>query len=832
MNPGRSPLEQGPSFYYAPPNDGGRIGDFYSRIFARDVSVKEEPLDPYDQIDHISDSERATVMAEEFLFGLYTEDRYGLHIDRVLRYHDRYISRDGFGEDDQVAIEVERSSIALHDLVDHAVLNPAKVADRIGREPDDATEIKEDGLNCFNKILNQVDDQESLIQAFMFAIDASKWEKAARIWRTGANNRIDQLEADGELHPYTSKILRAAINKDPEILSAIYPEELTRVLKENVNVFLDLKLEAISETAINHNVEGLYLKALETLDIIEHPPEDNPASTWRDCIEAINFFVPALATLGYKQLAMDLRGAALMWLIDDPNGNAKRQHELAVKHFGEVNNAVNEIVEYYLDNDFNVDELIVEQRIKTEGSTRAKLAESKYVDCKQIPDGIGFAFVMFDTMDYRTMEKFAQNYMNRLLSANFNIVARHPKGDAAFDPVRRSAEDGGYQAIHMTFYYFPENGSGEGVPFEIQVLTQAQQKLKLYGPSTDLFYKYEAKNVLSHQFSARYTDLDQPHLDHLGRRGDAEREMAPGSTVQSISEVISQTPELRPFVFNKLYRSIDFSGNRRILIPRELEDLAFDLTDELVEIFKQEEGLIVLPTSKLSLSQFNESIGLFSRDLTRNENVINALQLVGQSEAGQAFREDGITTAIEGHILPTALSALMLAIQSGKIWESDNVKPSEYMANIVTVAVLHDYVEGELDKHKGDFKALRQVRHAVLTKLGRQYGSEIMKGVDALTLPLEIADEHLRREQYRRNVQSNGYARIIKPADRWQNHITDMVKLVNNNYSHESDSYKQIMKYFSKSDNYPFLDPELSAIYKRVHDTIWLFAKNFGHSNW
>jgi hypothetical protein len=371
MNPGRSSLELGgPSEYYAPPTDRGRLGSRIGRLWAREASGFLEN----DLNEEFSDSYKVSGVVQAFMGSLYDDERYAKHNARLLSYYAHYADREDISEEDHATIEINRMAIELHDMVDHGILNAEKTAAKLGREPKQAADIRSNALASFNEILNQVGDQDGSIKAYLFAIDASKWESAARIWRQSANERIEELIADDKMQPYSAKIVKAAVNKTEDLLDSVGTEELTRVLKDNVLV--DLKLGAISEGTLNHNIQGLFLKALETLDIIEHPPKDNPASTWRDCTEAINFFVPALATLGYKELAMDLRSSALKWLVDDPHGDAERQHAASEQYFDQLKEMVIDLQEKA----FGDVEVATECRVKTEGSIRAKLASKDYVE--------------------------------------------------------------------------------------------------------------------------------------------------------------------------------------------------------------------------------------------------------------------------------------------------------------------------------------------------------------------------------------------------------------------------------------------------------------------
>jgi hypothetical protein len=789
-----------PTIYYGPHSDEGYFGDAANP----DQLVFHEVADMSD-IDFVSEG------IESFMTAYYGNDRYPSHNDRILGYYSTYSTRQENSQDDQAAIEADKMAIILHDFVERVILSPEKTAAKRGLTADQADAIKMDGLARFEEILGKVKDPDGLMKAYLFAIDVSKWESAAQVWRERATDRINEMRSEGRMSSYSSVVVNAAINKTP-LLDSIDKDELTRVLKMKDHCLIDLKLGEISQGTLNHNIQGVFLKGLETLDNIEHPPRHKPASTYRDCTEAINFFVPALATLGYKKLAMDLRGAALKWLFDDPHGHAERQHTMSERYFKDIQSAVVNLREQ----DFGGLEIEVEDRVKTEGSVREKLAKEAYAGLDKVPDGIGFAFIVPDEMDGEEMMQFARSYMERLTDKSPNIVSEHPS--VTGETFERQKKASGYEAIHMTFYYYPEDGSGEGIPFEIQVITRTQNRMKLYGRSSDLFYKA----------GTSFTPADQPHFDRLAKRGQAEREMAPGSTAQSIAEEVAVSPEI-PFVFNELFRAVDTPKGGRVLVPIELEATAQRIA---VMFDKLDEGdLAVLPPTYVSEAQFTDALNMFDRELASDKNILNALALIKNSEL-DSMRDDGVTPTLEGHLLPVALSALMLAIQSGTLWDSDKLDPKEYMSNIVTITLLHDYVETALEnlENRAD---VPQKRQEMLYAIKGMFGNDIRDGVNALTLPMEVEDQYTRREQYRHNIRADGHARLIKPPDRWQNHITDLIKLVNGQIKPGSSEYQDVLTYFTKTDRHQsadFTSPELPREYAQVHAIIWEFAKYFGYT--
>lgn len=797
--------------------DRGGYEDYFLRFSAESgvpdgsLDVGEEP-DRFDHApddDSVSDADRVSGKIETFMNELHGTERYSDHNDRIWGYHKHYAGYHETDEDPN-APDVDRMAILLHDFVDHTILNPDRTADRKGESPERAEEIRGDALDTFNALLDEVGDQDALIKAYLFAIDTCKWEQAARMWRDGASDRIDELVEMDEIDEDVAVILNAAINKTPA-LDNMDKDILERVLRRPEHYLADLELGAISEGTLNHNIKGLYFKALETLDLILHPPKDNPASTYRDCTEAINFFVPALMGLGYKQLAIDLRDHALRWFFNDSEGYAGAQHELSEQYFDDIKTRTGEL----LDSQFGGIELTTEERIKSEGSLREKLTRQGYEGVSQAPDGIGLAFIVPDDIAGAEMSHFASEY-RRILTEDARIEAGHPKaGESDFEDMqgdnRRSS---GYEAVHMNFFYYPVNRPDVRVPFEIQVMTREQHRMKLYGPWNDLSYKA----------SAKYNESDQPHLDHLARRAAADRELSPGTTIQSIAEMAATTPEI-PSSFNKLFRAIDLNG-ARVLVPPELEQAIHKLP---AEALGKESELTVLPANHVTEAQFLEAMSMFGSELATDKNILNALELVRQSEAG-TLRNDGTTTVMEGHILPTTLSAVMLAIQSGKIW-SNEFGPVEHVSNVTTISLLHDYVENELEKIDDEDVKTATYR-TLLFEIKHKFDTTIMEGIEAMTVPFEIEDEFRRREQYTANILANEYASLVKPADRLQNHMTDIIRLVSGRVHPGSEEAGKIMEYFLKTDRHlsgAFTSQDLPDAYARVHNIIWQFARHYGY---
>ncbi|MFI5271248.1 MAG: hypothetical protein ACHQT9_04350 [Candidatus Saccharimonadales bacterium] len=786
---------------------------------------------------------------EEFMADLHGSNRYTSHNDRILRYYERY-SEEEDGNQDPNTVLIDKLTFLVHDFVEHAGVNPEHTARKTEK---DVERVRSDAMTCINQILEDAAelDEEAFIEdpdthvnnvdaftkALLFAIDASKWESAARIWRDSARTRVkedeemrlkelDERYEAGEINRKVysktkrdikrhNRELLAAVNNDKPKLAKIGEKRLERVLRRKESIFVDLKLEAISVGTLNHNVRGVFYKAIETLDNITNPPGNSP-STWRDCTEALNFFVPALQMLGYKRLASDLRGAALKWLYDDPGGHAKSQYDVSKEYFPEIK----EKVFSYLDENTAGIDKEVESRVKTEGSLREKLASDDYKHLHLVPDGVGFAVIIPDDMAGAELSMFSHN-MIKAFTEDDRYSIGHPRGiDEAIDDMQGERKrKSGYEAFHIALFFRP-NGPGTEpiVPTEIQVLTRTNHRDKLYGSYSDIFYK----------LGTEYQESDQAHLDHMAERGEGERVLAPGSTIQSIAELVKVFPNV-PTIYSRLFGTIDNKSGGRILAPRELRLALSRIKPDLHE---GKDTLAVLPATKLTMAEFNASLSLLEAGIPEDANIKMALNYLRQES--MLLRDDGETSVLEGHILPTALSAVMLAVQSGQIWRLGNRDPLENISNIATIALLHDYVEDMLHNITDiDEKIVK--RDEMLFDIKQKFGETIKQSVESMTLPFEIEDEYERREVYTSNIRDNEYARYIKPADRWQNHMTDIAVLDSIEGKTDDASIElrnKKLSYFLKTDTHLsklFMAEDMPDVYKRVHRIIWQIARNYGY---
>ncbi len=796
---GKSPAELSNGTPYGPPPEGSGLSGALDALDVGRAALGQE-FDRPDDESIIRDG------SERFMKKLYGNDRYTEHNQRMLEKREEWLEQAGVARDPDLDT-LDATTIYVHDLVDHGILHPEKTAERLGLGPAGAAEIYIEAVDAYIKMLEKVEDKDTLRRAFGFAIDASKWELPARVWRSWAEKPVQEQVDSGQTSPEDADIWLASINKTPE-LDNIDNASLERVLRNPDRILPHLSMEDINKSILDHNIRGLVIKSLEMLVNIRHPAADNPSATYRDCIEVLNFFAPALMWTGHKELAINLRDVALRWFYDDPDGSALNQNAATKAYSEDIESKVFGLLE----SDFSGVDLKTGKRIKSQGSLRKKYTEPEYRHIRKAADGHGITFEVPNDMAGEEMTRFAEEYA-RKLAADPQIGAGHPVGSAFDNMQGERKRPSGYEAIHMTFYYYPTyhfpmvGPLAHAVPVEIQVLTQEQHEMKLYGPYSDIPYK---------ALGTFWSEEEYSRI-HLAKRGAAENELPPGTTIQSLVETVSISPEKIPDVYNDLFRVVERHG-ARVLVPIELAETAHELPDEF---FSDRESVTVIPPNIISETQFLEAIDRLGKGLAQHQSIQNALELVREAEAGE-MRNNGTTPVFEGHILPTALTAAMISIQSGKIWEGE-LNALDELSNIITIALLHDYVEKRMEKAKGDINLQIAIRESTLIEVKHQFGATISDSVRALSVPVEIEDEVERRNQYTLNIEADRYAPIIKAPDRNQNLMTDIIKFISGEIDlttpEGQKELKRIVKYWAKNDRHMHrtLTSEVPDEYARMY---------------
>jgi hypothetical protein len=116
------------------------------------------------------------------------------------------------------------------------------------------------------------------------------------------NDKYEQLKTD---------LLRILSSKDKYGLHS----EDTSVPDELWNFEAPLAdIDSLLEAAANIDIEGLYMKTIETISLLEDPHPSNAASGWRDAQELLSFYAPLMFILGFNTLANDAYSRAYMFL--------------------------------------------------------------------------------------------------------------------------------------------------------------------------------------------------------------------------------------------------------------------------------------------------------------------------------------------------------------------------------------------------------------------------------------------------------------------------------------------------------------------------------------
>lgn len=781
-----SPLG-GHEIYYAPDRETGRASSnpgLIGRLVGRLAGLNQEPYD-YGVDLGITDSDRITEPVNGFMVDVIGSARYPEHIGRMEVLYRRIFSKVGLNEQQVSDLNVMKTAIVVHDLVDKGLVNPIDTVRKMSASMT-ARELKQRTLRLlFGDAFFGVRDVNGYVAAIQYAQGAEKWEADGRQWRPAATHEIQTYKDSNDPEQQEKgQILDAVINK-AAMPQGVTREKVERVLKTDGRELIDLVLRNIRSTAEEENTASLVLKSIETMENIKNPPDD-PGAVFRDCIEAITFLVPALMLHSMyspeiKQLAAELSGAVYEWFYDDPNGYAKEQFELSEEYFEEITNMVDGAL---TDERFGklafttsigthtISELTLvrDDRIKTEGSIRKKLATAEdYENATQVPDGVGMTRILPDGLRIDEVKDFAIKVGSMLATTFFGKVAKgHPAHGDSYIDVKYKGDDDGYEGVNITFFYYV---NGKRVPFEIQLMTPSNYFLKNFGNRGDLIYKTAKAKKIGPE--------DMEHMQHLSKRARAEQILGPSTTIRSLAGIIELSndcpPDVEiPLMFNRIYRVVDQINAHRLVVPIELQKFVSHISESFDLDTLEDEGLTVLPSAKITEADFKEALGMFGRNVANHDNIAKALDLIRESTAGK-FREDGVTPVLDGHILPTAIYALMLSIQSGEIWDQEGVGVIEYITNVVTASLLHDYIEDEAP-FEGDMEAMIEKRKYLRKKLEGMFGKTISNTVWALTSPTEIIDTHERRTKYSDRVRRNKLAKRIKRADRMQNHISDIVE--------------------------------------------------------
>lgn len=726
-------------------------------------------------------------MALEFAHGMLDkdrdDDRYKLHNEDMLVL----LKEHGFTSD---AIKM---GIALHDVVDHRLYSENE------RERLDAqARISEfyDG---------NIENWATFVYGLGYAMSARKWEdQVAESWRESAIKNLLELQfnpdSDLKFDIHELDIIQGSIEKSNHIKD-ISNEGVRAVLKK-AKLF-DLDVANISTALDELDVEGLIIKGVELVNNLKNPNKDRPASEWRDCIEVMNCYAPALELCGFDGLANELRGLALEYFYDD-QGEVSKMAEQQRRLSKDLYVPLASFIDNQFDKLANIEsleglpDLSTEAqrlgRLKSKGSLMEKLLSDKYINIlpQLVSDGIGFKLVVPDSVHEAGRIPDVANALEELLTHDdiqrqFSIEGWHPIEHYRKDSVT-NARDSGYQSFHLTFMCKVNDGSGVALPFEIQIVSESQDLNNKYDKPSHLFYKLGLGEHLK----------DNPemlaHMQQLRSRADFIKAKPDQPTFHpnTWSELLRILPNMDT-PLHHVFSTFSIDGSAQVLGPKELSVLGFDLQGgEATEN-------VFLPAAQLTREQFLDCIMLLDSSLSGNEAIGKALDLL-ESKRGQIKPRQSGDSTIEAHLLPAALQAALLATVSAERW--DNAEDPDFMVTRIVAALLHDVVE---DTHLG------------IESIREEFGPNVAGVVKGITKVPKVPGQTKlqRRVVYKHQLKDHPQSLPIKCADRGSNHTSDLIKMIKGKVMPGEEDKIEYYNNETDEDLMPLFEAHLSADYIR-----------------
>lgn len=739
------------------------------------VEIQAEPVSP----DFVKVSQNAS----RFLYDNDPNERNPAHTVRTLELLKKY-----FKETDEVVnISPElMMGVMVHDIIDHGIVNP--------KNP----ELEQKTREFIKHTADSIDNKQSFEYAAEVAISTSKWEdRVAEAWRQGALNTIMSEQESYVLDPSVAGVDEAT---QRNVLSAAILNEKTDVDQETqlkvlrqAEIF-DLDVGRIKDAMVELEVEGLLIKACELVDNLDHPPADNVASTWRDCIEIFNCYAPALELFGFDRMAKDLRGKALEFFYDDPEGRAQAQREMSEQAYHPINEKIAASVETVGGENYHIF-----ARVKSAGSIRKKLSSERYAGkAEMLPDGVGVRILVPDELSSEEIISFAKNFKSDMETAYDDIRSGHPHPDEdTFDDSVTSPRPGGYSAVHMTFFY-------QDTPFEVQIVREADDKKHKYDQASHIFYSLTKSQPDEEELRALH--IIQRRAEHL-RMQPLNSELRPNSWRYGVEYLLDELDS----TVGRFYTPVRIN-DESFMVPKELEHMYKSASngDSSGDI-----GTTYMPLDFIDEESFYEILNLIDPKLGQDEDIKIAIEDVKAAQ-GDKSRRDG-KDIIQGHLLPTALHSATMAVSNGEHWDTED--PIGYLKTLITAAILHDFIEDT--DHDSKYVEAR-------------YGHDVADIVSALTSPSEIEDEFSRREVYADQILKNRQSQLIKLPDRMQNCVTDLLKWNSLGVSASSEENEElrerITNYFAKTDRHLThkIFDHLPPKYRKVQKVIWEMADHFG----
>ncbi|MBP6880361.1 HD domain-containing protein [Candidatus Saccharibacteria bacterium] len=600
-------------------------------------------------------------------------------------------------------------------------------------------------------------DRQQLEYGIGIGMSQARWERAGKSWRgavAGALTRwghpstVDDSGNKGKAYGFSDQILNEIADKTDKsptavrnmLVSAIINREADEGKSHEMTVLREFRPTIFdTETLLNMldptDIEAFVLGGVELRDKIRHPKENATGSTWRDCIEGICFFAPALELLRFDKLAAELRGEALgIFYPDSPRiEQAKAQLELSQDNADSILEQVTSAAGA---------ETEITYRVKTLGSYLDKYSREHYRDPNIIllNDGIGVRVLVPDDLTEGEVVEFAAEIHRTLLRQKDIHESLTYENDLVFDDKITGKAADEYRAIHLSL---AKDVDGKRVPFEIQVLTHEMHESNTFGPASHIDYK----------FSGGLSANSKDHLEQLqGRSRVVVRQMGHETlNPHTWFDMFSHLPELQS-PMHRIFRGID-QGEGRVMVPTELVEGEIEIPESLTS------KDAFLPPLTVESGEFMKVLSRFEPNLAKNEKIIEALELAKKHLGKKPRKTNPELNKLESHVLPVAIhTAMMLQVSGERFIDYDD----ESVADLICAAILHDIIE--------DTSGENQVTVEQLTS---SFGNRVADDVDALTKVK--TDGVTNIEAYKRNLERNPRALLIKLSDRLQNHVSDIV---------------------------------------------------------
>ncbi len=603
---------------------------------------------------------------------------------------------------------------------------------------------------------------------------------------------------------------------------------------------LDLDGSLLISTLRRYEYQSVVVKSAELMDYLQtrRQRDERPAEVWLKCEKALSFYAPFLYLCGYEEMAAELQGLAHEFFFDDNKrvrDEALKQRDIALFHQTDVNALVKNTVGVA----FGPDDGIVssKSRVKSLGSYERKLTEimgdesptsalgdlalaSAGVTEYRISDGIASRIILED--DVFTAETAAAiavrvNVCLGLVCQvyGYEIKKWHVKGvDKADRDYVNNPKENGYMAYHLNYMLTLPDGSE--VPFEVQILNKTMDKVNSHGNASHVVNYKDTSGITDDTQHLGYQDLDylstfegrSLHLDRAHAR--VARDIYSHHSMlnpNSLAYLLTAFPKL-PTSLHEVY-GVNSDGN---LVPRELADITVE-EEDFSEVVDER---LYLPPNHLSVEQFKDLIGLLDVTFYNDPDIQVAINWIQELEAADPdnFRRRDGSSSLEGHLLPTAYYAALLATASGRRWGSEQDEV-HFMKSTIIAGILHDLFEDHYFAPEKRAEAIVRTERLFNTEAtpdrpSSTLGTDVVELITAVTLP-NIADESERRIVYTRQLidsqRTHSRALFLKLADRIQNHTQDVIRLLHISQSPGEPMEKQakidkIDDYFIKTEEH------------------------------